>query len=146
MYPGCWTSAEVPEKKKKNWVRLTRGLKMGEKQDLKARIEWWSQSPDPRTKSKQSSSVKIESQRPGIKHWNRKQSGFGMEEGGGLILESLKPYRELLNVLGNLDKRADKKKTTTTILSHTCCWSLCWTGLGWGPYGCWQKSFLRQYL
>lgn len=30
-------------------------------------------------------------------------------EGRGLILEFLRHYKELLNVLGNLDKKAEKK-------------------------------------
>lgn len=108
MYPGFWTWAEVLGTTYR-WVKIDLQVKdWGEKHDMKDRIEWWSHSWDLRIKSKQSSSAKTESWSPGIKHWNRKQSSFGME-GRGLILEFLRHYKELLNVLENLDKKAEKK-------------------------------------
>lgn len=60
-----------------------------------------------------------------------------------MILESLKPYRELLNVLGNLDKRADKKKKKSCLIPVVEIYA----GEDWGG-AVWllAEVLLRQYL
>lgn len=64
-------------------------------------------SDEARVKIKEKFQTKLQgedSQRPGIKHWTRKQSGIGLE-GRGLSLESLRLYRKLLHVWGQFRQR-----------------------------------------
>lgn len=86
----------------------------GDKQGLKGGIEWWSQSQEPRTKSRKAAGWRQRGRDLG-QYWDRKQSEWLWK--GGKRVESW-ISEDLLNVLGNLDKRGSWGRQE--ILSHTC--------------------------